>query len=676
MIGSLFFISILGYALFIKYMFKKISTGSSIFSAFCWMVAVSYVFVFLLGLSRPTAYGLMYGGIFAFCFFSVYFYVKNRHVLREFFLTPSFAVFCVFTIFAILVLHHANFKYHDDFSFWGRAVRELYTFDQPYFTPYTTMAHMDYHPAFASLQYTVVRAFGWKNEYLYYIIAACMISTLSLLTDYCKVKRYSHAMIVCGLFVYLFPVAYITYTISFLGTDGSLALLFTGGLISWLFRSDTTFPSLFPLISAAFILPGVKLYSGLLLSFILWGSMFISCLRASRRREGHEEIALQKRNLFHKFQGLFFKKGDHAALYSQEKVHPYTLLFSLFLIILMQVSWSGYYNYHSDVMAYEKSLLQAQYIGQPVEDLERPTFSLRYLFKGNPRNQKLFQILSEGTSSDTSTSVVKQGVKAILYEKICGDFTTFSYSALLLFSLYLMCRFSKSQHRATLWRLFFTLIFMAVVYTAGTLVTLLVQPGAVGGTARYMGVIANSLLLSTLFVISYLITAGNRVDARIGGSLLVGYSLLAILFVPLNHVVSAYRPSPAYVSTAHVENTLPTFQDALSEDDRALLIDNLKDSASNSAINYIYQYELLPTQVQCIYHPYGKTEDLSSINAAYLESNLTNILANKLVVMTDDPAYTQVYAELLGIDVQTPQPWVLDVSVQDGVFHYTLCTEP
>ena len=67
--------------------------------------------------------------------------------------------------------------------YWARAVRELYVFDRFYIHGDATMFHMDYIPLLASLQYCVMRVFGWKDTYLLYVTFACIAASAAAMVD-------------------------------------------------------------------------------------------------------------------------------------------------------------------------------------------------------------------------------------------------------------------------------------------------------------------------------------------------------------------------------------------------------------------------------------------------------------------------------------------------------------
>ena len=66
MFAMCFFISLLGYGLFIKLLFPRLKMGVSMFCAFICMAILSYTFMIVLGIFVFSAYLLMYGGIIAF----------------------------------------------------------------------------------------------------------------------------------------------------------------------------------------------------------------------------------------------------------------------------------------------------------------------------------------------------------------------------------------------------------------------------------------------------------------------------------------------------------------------------------------------------------------------------------------------------------------------------------
>lgn len=91
-------------------------------------------------------------------------------------------VVCIFGF--ITVLADGALKVHDAYSFWARAARELYLFDKGYFNADTNIAHWDYNPIFATLQYAITKVFGWNTKYLFFVIIGGFVTSMCAIMDF------------------------------------------------------------------------------------------------------------------------------------------------------------------------------------------------------------------------------------------------------------------------------------------------------------------------------------------------------------------------------------------------------------------------------------------------------------------------------------------------------------
>ena len=325
--GGLFFLSLLGYALLLMALLPGLKAGKAIFSSVCGMLFIAYYGVIVCGAMVAAAYGLIFGGLAALAVCAML-AALNWQQLRQRLLSPSLWLFTAACLLAVALCRGTVLTSHDDFSYWARAVKELYTFDTFYIHENATMFHTDYIPMLAALQYSVVRVFGWQEAYLVYVPFAVVLSSMAAVSECVQRKWLRAALFV--LLLYGFGV--FGFGPYLLRADGPMLSAFTAGLLCLLYRQDDS--DLCLSVAAAAVLVGFKIYSGLMFAVVLVLAMLAEWL-------GREKAL--RRPLRRAF------------------------LISAALVALFQVSWSVVYHLAGN-----------------------PGAGLAVLLSGNPRSGQLF----------------------------------------------------------------------------------------------------------------------------------------------------------------------------------------------------------------------------------------------------------------------------------------------
>lgn len=328
-ISGLFFLSVLGYGIGLMALVPKLSAGKAVFCGACAMLFVAYYGVIICGLMAETAYLLMAGGLTALAAAIIHQFASPRSGLGKRLLSPTLLVMAVLFALAIPLCRGTVLTSHDDFSFWARSVKELYSFDTFYIHENATMYHTDYIPLLTALEYCVVRVFGWKEAYLGYVPFALVVSSMAALSE-CVERKWLKAPLM-ALLLYGFGAC--GFTPYLLRADGPMLAVFAAGLGCLMLRREDSLSGLLPTLCAAAVLTGFKIYSGLMFAAILAAALLVEWLRTDK---------------------------------AGRKALRRAFLISLGLIVLLQVSWSVRYHLASD-----------------------PQAGLGALLSGNPRSAQL-----------------------------------------------------------------------------------------------------------------------------------------------------------------------------------------------------------------------------------------------------------------------------------------------
>ena len=612
LIGGLFFISLLGYAWLLMLCLPKLNFGQSLITALCAMLWLAYVGVIILGILTPTAYTLIIGGLASFAGGLVCQFLNIRK-LRKRTNTVGLYVYLLLALVMVIVPQGYKSYFHDDFSFWLRAVRELYIFDEFYINPTVrgAMYHTDYIPLFASLQYCVVRVFGWQDAFVSFPTFACLLSGIALLCDYIKKKGIAIIFAIVG--VYILPVFGFDWLS--IRADAWMLSLFTTSLIAYSFRKDNNYNSLLPIIMTCSIIAGTKIYSGLMMGAILCLAIFLD--------------AFKQRN-------------------PQERKRLW-LAFSLSVLglLFMHFSWS---------IVYHVSTAYA----------EGRAISFNTLFQGNHRTGDLVSKFSMDSLSNAN-SLLKQAFVIFL-----GSRQVYIWVGSLL--LVIALNIFPIVKKATVNKLFSMLLLCCMLYILGFWGSFFVQAETFNNTILYFATITTPLAIAILFVLAHALDqATTSVYKVLCGVALLTYSAMMGILNPPSHFVYSLIPREPYVSAFkladdYYENYIG---DQLTADDwgkHALLLECSEDASlirSPSYKTHTYQYHGLPLRVTVRQFAYESYDVLKYLKGAWLDDIVRQNGYDMILLRIDDEPYWEAFSTMMGVESTGDAHSVYDI-IPDG----------
>lgn len=627
--GALFFPALLGYALCLMLLVPKLRPGPALLSAYCGMLFASFYGVILLQIMVPAAYALMLGGLGALAA-GIAGLCANWRGLRTRVLSSGCLVYVLGAFACILLTRGMQITAHDDLSYWARAAKELFTYDRFYIHMDSTMFHTDYIPLFASLQYCVTRVFGWQEAYLAYVTFAGVLASLCALADMTPSKGWGFAL--ASLLAYGFTVYGFTYFQ--LRADGPMCMLFVAALLCLYAREGDDTAALLPTVSAAAILPGVKIYSGL-----LFGVVLAACLLWEGRRTSRSAKARGARS------GRASRWAGSAALA---------------LIALLQLSWSGLYHHASAVAAYENASAVAAFTGEAFSGV-RPVFSLADLFSGNPRNTALWNAFTPenlryvgGLISDTLSSYLHSALP---------------YALLFMLSLLLVRdRNSRSRVAGSL----AATLSASLLYLIGLFGSYFVQAETSGAALNYLNTASTPIVLVSLF---YAVRAasGGRLKRR--GLLLTALMTAGLLVLtPPAQWASrlTVQTSDSNASALAREFFNEEIADQIEPQDaerHAMLIDCTYEASqikSESGKTHAYHYYGAPLRLHVWQYPYGNYDALDFIDQEALWQALNQNRCELLILRVEDELYWDALRDALELEDSAEPIAVYDVRRENG----------
>lgn len=641
--GALFFLSLLGYAFGLMLLLPRLKMGAALFSAFCGMLLVAYWSIIILEWMMPTAYALIFGGLLCLLL-GLICLAANRGGLRgRVFSLPLWGYLILSMVFVVVSLGR-TITDHDSYSFWARAVKELFTFGRSYFNGEANISHTDYNPIFAALQYSIVQVFGWQDAYLFYPIVACILVCLCAISDLLPSKLSSGLFFLLGLGWYL---AYFGWTV--LTANGPLSIVFVAGLLCLCFRKDGTFVSLFPALCAMAVLPALKLYSGLMFAAVLFGVLLFST-RKKKRTEGIENPL---------------------------RILPRFVVIGCSVMLLMEFSWSGYYHFQTRKASYEAQLARSAFVGQePAQEVQPPQFQLLDLVSGNPRNESLQTAVS---AESTENVLALIGLTSQLYFK-----SDLPWALLSLLPLLWVLLKSKKALRSQLKTSLLAVVLAGIVYTLGMFVGFYVQGETAGGSVTYLRVVTLPLVFLALFACLQAAADKERATALPAKIMTALFAISALTFSPWKHFLPPSQPTAeaasygAYAQDFFAKDVSPWLTPE-DENARVVIMDATWDSMeikSKSGITHAYQYYALPMRLSVYQFECGNVEEAANITPRFLTNAMVNNRATILILRVDDYVYEDAFAEALGLeDVDADLPWVLDAAYEDGEFIFHLRNE-
>ncbi|NLO86569.1 MAG: DUF4293 domain-containing protein [Clostridiales bacterium] len=633
--GALFFVSLLGYALVCMSIFPKLKAGHALLSACAGMLFVSFYGVIALQLMIPTAYLLMIGGLFCFIGGMVG-AMMNKRNLRSRVLSSGMLIYVLGSIaFALLSTHLRVSADHDALSYWARIVKELFTYDRFPIHANTTMYHSDYIPLFASLQYCIVKVFGWQDPYLSYVTFACMLTSACGIADHVRSKLWG--LVAGGMSLYairLFGATYFTF--GNIRADAPMVMLFTAAALCLIAEDDEPVNSWLPALLVASIIVGTKIYSGLMFSIVLAGIMLYKTIRSRK--------TLQKPNA--------------------RKLLRISLA-ALALVLLMQLCWSGLYNYHSALASYESNQAAALMHSLPF-DQERPAFTLRYLFSGNPR------------TSELSSSLTPEKFRLVA-GLIGSTWTAYTQSKLpyvwfFVLALIVLIFISAKKERRHITMTLASFLIMALIYVLGLFASYFVQAETSGAATTYLITASTPLMIAGLFYAVRAIAAKER-KVQIAGLGLLGALFICMYPITtpgmiLNKLVNDRDARPKMNIAENFYTNM--IDDDITADDSgklALLLECSEDASyigSSSFKTHAYQYYGMPLRVHVFQYAYGDHLASETVNGEYILSTLDERRCELLLLRVEDEEYFSAFAAALGLAPDDDPIGVYDIVRQSG----------
>lgn len=633
--GILFFVSILGYALLAKHFLPQIKTGAALYLSFVSMLSLSYVLIILLNMYVVIPYVLIYGGIAAgFC-------VCLKHMISEKKISlcgleiKRLVIWGSMVALFISLLGAGVFKAHDAYSFWGRAVKELYLFKELYINSASNIAHSDYNPIVAALSYCVTTVFGWQEKYLYFVIIAAVSTILMMLCDTIKSNKYS--LICMILSMICITMLGWTFSTAFIGADLCLGLYFTAGIVAWTFKKDNSIASVLPVLLTTFILPAIKLYTGLLFAVIIFVYMIYSGYKS------HEK-----------------------------KVIKYGIV-ALALLLFMQLSWSVIYNYHMQRRNFDIENEIAEYMGEESKH-DKFHVSVSGLLKGNPRNTMLKESLNNPGEENVG-ELIEGTCNVWMATSVLGaDLTIIEIFSLFLFAMYLMCLLQLGTKELP--QLLRVYIIAAAFYIVGMFVTYLVQPGTANEPIRYLGIVIIP------FIITYFQEVCKSEDRKMRG-IYLSATLLILIFVIGDRregylkAYSAEKDQEYFMATyvqQRLEEDLNDVLEKIPKEDNLLIIDAYNDELVNgkgiSGFVYSYQYWLLPRRVSVCREDFDNVTGISAITKEYYDDMVRDNRIDKIVILSNQSSVMKSYSSLFNGDNADARVMVVDVKRERGKIVY------
>ena len=607
-IGVLFFFSVLGYTLLLMLALPKMKAGAALLSSVCAMLFIAYYGVIILGLMIPVAYVLIYGGLAGFAAGSVCTLLNIRN-LRMRVLSPGMLVFVLICFYCLCEAPFIVIQDHDSMSYWARAVKELYTFNRFYIHENATMFHTDYIPLLASLQYCVVRVFGWQDAYPTFVTSVCIAASVAALAG--SFKKGWLSVIMAVLFVYGYRI--FGFGLHDMRADGPMLMLFAAGLLSLITRDDNNWLSLLAPVLVCSVIVGFKIYSGLMFAVVILLGFLIEWRGAAKQKLPCRPLAAAS-------------------------------ILSAVLIIALQVSWSVLFNYTTAAAQAESAFLQMEYTGTAslASDV---SVSVGQLLSGNPRTAELMQ------------SFTPEKIERFLM--LAGEtLQTYASSRLIWIWLFILpviilCVVASREKRKAVIKILCLLVLTFLIYLMGLFGSYFVQAETAGAALNYLSTASAPLLICALFLTGWLAQDGLRAAAAISLAVMTGGMIaLASPAVLLPDLEKDEYKIEAALAVDFYEYDIPGL---LTEEDfgkRALLLESsyqATEVSSKSGKTHAYAYFGLPVRVlEPVYYIYGDYTQLEDgFNGEWLRQHIINSRCDLLIVRVEDFLYWEEISDAL-----------------------------
>lgn len=635
--GILFFFSVMGYAMLFLMALPKLKMGQALLCAVCSMLFAAYYGVIIAGWMAPVAYLLMFGGL-AGLLAGLVCGVINRRNLRARLCSPGLLVFGLLLVYLLYGAQGICIQDHDAMSYWARAVKELYTFDRFYIHGDATMFHRDYIPLLASLQYCVVRVFGWQDAYLSFVTAACIAASVAAVAESFH-KRWS-AVAVAVLLVY----AYRLYGFGLydLRADGPMLMVFTAGVVCLLDRRDDSFSSLCPVLLCSAVLTGFKIYSGLMFAIVLVAGLVMEWISAAHQKRPARTLAM-------------------------------VTALSAVLIIALQLSWSILYNYTSAMAVAQETAAIAAYRGEAAGSVGA-SVSLGRLLSGNPRTSRLMHSFTP-ENIETFLRLAGQTVSMYASSKLV-------WTGLFLLPVIILALGATHEKRMLAIKMILLLLAAALIYLMGLFGSYFVQSETSGAATVYLATASTPLVIAAVYLMARMGCAHARTLPAVLLAAMAGGMML--LTPPDCLVPKTEKDEFAFESALAVDYYENEINGLLTEADagkRALLIDSSYQATlvnGDSGKTHAYAYFGLPVRVlEPVYYVYGDYTQLETFDAEWLRQRLIDGRCELLMVRVEDFLYWEEISDALGLYGENDSSiGVYDVTYADGELSFAFRLPP
>jgi len=626
--GSLFFFALLGYAMLFMLALPKIKAGHALLSAICGMLFVAYYGVIIAEWMVPTAYVLMCGGLAGLAAGLVA-AALNVRGLRKRLLSPGMLVFVMVCMYAVVDAQSFVIKDHDDLSYWGRVIKELYTFDCFYIHGDATMFHRDYIPLLASLQYSVVRVFGWQDAYTVYVTAACIAASVAAIAE--SFRKHWVAAVMAVLFVFALKVY--GFSINALRADGFMLTVFVAGLLCLLSRQDDSWAALLPSLMCCAVLVGFKIYSGLMYAAVILIGMVVEWIGAARKKQSC-------------------------------RVWVWVVAVSAILILALQISWSIKFNYTSALAYAQDAAARAAYRGVETTGTEAAV-SVGELLSGNPRTAELMRSFTP-EKIENFLRLAGQTMEMYISSKLI-------WTWLFLIPVVLVGAAASREKRAAAIKTFVLVLVAAIIYLMGLFGSYFVQSETSGAALVYLSTASAPLMITALFMTAWM----GQDNARAASAVLTALMTagMSLLTSPAALIPKMEKDEYVFESALAVDFYEYEINGLLTEEDygkRALLLENsyqATEVSSKSGKTHAYAYYALPVRVlEPIYYIYGDYTQLDeTFDAEQLKQQIINSRCDLLIVRMEDFLYWEAVCDALELYGDYDDSiGVYDVIYEDG----------
>lgn len=613
MAGALFFISLLGYALAGMVFLPRLRMGAALLCAYCAMLFISFYGVIVAGWMVPVAYALLYGGLGCLALGAAA-CLTGRRGLRKRVFCPELALYAGLCLLFALSVRGTLIQDHDSLSFWARSVRELFAFDTFYIRAGSTMFHQDYIPLLASLQYCIVRVFGWQDMYLSYTAIACVAVCAAAV---CGLFAKRWMGLAAGLLTVLGYRAF-GFDATNLRADGPMCLLFTAALVTLYGRQDDDATTFAPALCASAVLTGFKIYTGLLYATLVALAMLLQ------------------------WRGL--RKAG-----ARSRAAEWMALCALLLAVLMEAAWSVKYNLCTLRAAGAQVTLGAVLAGNPRTS--------RLLHAFTPENLARFRVQAADTWEMYRTSGL--GWMWLAWLPAAG--------------LYLA---APSPKRRRFLGLTGWLLLAALIYVLGLFGSYFVQAETAGAAASYLATATTPLLVGAFFLTLWL--AQTRAKAALALFVLGSAFTLCLAPPSLPSAEEPQYEGYAALARGFYQDEITLLPEDADKRailiDCAWESSQIK---SQSGKTHAYGYFALPVRVEePLYFLYGDYTQLETFDGDALLERIQNDDSDLLLMRVEDELYWDEICYALDLPYDEAQSiGVYEIDRSDGGCTFTLREE-